>query len=192
MDNETYHDNREIWKPIPGFEGEYEVSSRGRVRSLDRVKTYLGRRGGRPMDISIPLRGKEIKGVIDRGYVNVKLGIGSGAHYHVGIHRLICMAFHGPCPDGMQAAHINGDRMDNRPENLIWATPSENCKHRAGHGTTIMGELSPNAKLTNEHVLAARDLSSAGWSPQRIADIFGVRGSTIARILRGTGWKHVI
>lgn len=114
----------ETWMPVVGYEGLYEVSDLGRVRSLDR-KDPLGRR----------LRGKMLKlRAHPRGYMQTTL-TRDGVCVTKKIHRLVLEAFVGPCPSGMEACHDNGIRDDNRPSNLRWDTPRANAADRIAHGT---------------------------------------------------------
>lgn len=119
----------EEWRPVPGFEGKYEVSDHGRVKSLDRLYTdSLGRtyaRRGR----MLALRSEK-----KTGYKVCDLTVGSG-HKTSRVHRLVLAAFVGPCPDGMLACHNNGDPSDNRLANLRWDTQSENMYDKRKHGT---------------------------------------------------------
>jgi len=180
--------DNETWRAVPGYEGLYEVSSLGRVKSLAREIIYQNKH--RSGTSALPVREKILKGRTEKGYTTVKL-VRDGVYYHVGVHRVVCLAFHGPVEGDIEAAHINGDKTDNTVANLVWATPAENARHRRGHGTQIMGEMAPNSKLTNEHVMAARALLSVGWSPERLANLFGVNPSTMNRIKNGEAWSHV-
>jgi hypothetical protein len=111
------HDvSAERWLPIPGFEGRYEVSDHGLVRSLDRVQVNrLGRRRFWP--------GQMLKiQMTPNGYSKVCLG---GVNWRL-VHRLVLTAFVGPCPDGMECLHGNDVRTDNRLANLSWGTHEEN------------------------------------------------------------------
>lgn len=117
----------ENWLPVVGYEGLYEVSNLGHVRSLDRVST-----GKRPRK----LRGRTLS-----------LGLGSNGNYRIvglcregqsvshSVHRLVCEAFHGP-PGGLHTRHLNGDGHDNRAENLAWGTVVENMADKRTHGTS--------------------------------------------------------
>ena len=102
-------DGEEKWQPIVGYPG-YEVSDFGRVRSL--------KNGGR-----ILAQTKNHK-----GYLRVKL-TKNGISTQFLVHRLVGWAFNSGFRDGMQINHLNGDKSDNRPENLEWCTPSENLQH---------------------------------------------------------------
>ena len=115
---------REVeWRPIPGWEGHYEVSVNGEVRSLDRVTT----KGQR-------LRGKlKAPNVMPNGYLLVGLYRGRQRSADT-IHRLVMVAFQGPCPAGYEVCHRNGKRDDNRLANLYYGTRSQNNYDRVRHG----------------------------------------------------------
>lgn len=113
----------EKWRAVPGFEGRYEVSTLGRVRSLDRFDS-IGRR----------VTGRIMKPTTDRdGYANVDLRNGYGRR-SAQVHRLVLEAFVGPCPAKMQCCHGNGNPADNRLVNLRWGTSKENMRDRSLHG----------------------------------------------------------
>ena len=99
----------EVW--LVANTGRHLVSNLGRVWSV-----HWGRlMGGAPNE---------------RGYHVVVLG-----KVHVKVHRLVLETFVGPCPDGMECLHINGDPGDNRVENLRWGTHAENMQDSLAHGT---------------------------------------------------------
>lgn len=111
----------ENWKPIDGFEGSYEVSDLGRVRSLDREVTMLSR-WGKP--VTKRLRGRLLSlHKNPKGYPFVFLGGGNIRP----VHRLVAHAF---VPgEGPVVNHLNGIRDDNRAVNLEWTTVSGNNLH---------------------------------------------------------------
>lgn len=117
----------EIWKPIPGFEGSYEVSDHGRVRSLDRISERSDGKAQR-------FRGKIIVPYAQSsGHLNVHLWkYGKRSSHRV--HRLVLQAFVGPCPDNMECRHLNDIPNDNRLENLVWGTSSENSRDCVNNG----------------------------------------------------------
>ncbi|MGP9622564.1 NUMOD4 motif-containing HNH endonuclease [Corynebacterium sp. AOP34-AQ2-28] len=117
----------ERWLPVTGYGGIYEVSDQGRVRSLSRVVST--RKGDRRY------RGKTLAPKSNRhGYPLVVLADG-GVLRSKRVHRLVLEAFVGPCPEGMEACHNNGDRGDPRLANLRWDSASENQRDRRRHGT---------------------------------------------------------
>lgn len=117
-------DRDEKWLPIPGYEGIYEVSDLGRVRSLDRINAKNAFQKGKPKKPTVG----------SHGYLLVYLyKFGKGTTRSV--HSLVLETFKGPAPKGYQGCHWNGDRADARLENLRWATPSENEYDKQRHGT---------------------------------------------------------
>lgn len=113
----------ELWEPVAGYEGFYEVSDQGNVRGVDRIDS-AGRRW----------KGRTLKPKTHRnGYLCVHLWReGSGRMHYV--HRLVLTAFRGSSDD-MQACHNDGDCTNNRLSNLRWDTASENAYDRVRHGT---------------------------------------------------------
>lgn len=116
--------SEEQWRPVAGQDG-YEVSDQGRVRSLTRT---ILRSNGSPLT----LRGKTLRPWPDgKGYSSVYLGRGN-AHR---IHRLVLEAFLGPCREGLEARHRDGDRTNPALVNLAYGTRSENSHDKRAHGT---------------------------------------------------------
>lgn len=105
----------EVWKPLPGYEGWYEISSKGRVK---RVAPGCGTRVGKILKNRITKDGYAYVIVNRRGEAK-DLRIG----------RLVCEAFNGPCPEGKQCNHKDGVKLNDTPTNLEWVTPSENITH---------------------------------------------------------------
>lgn len=149
----------ERWVPVPS-DPAYEVSSLGRVRHGDRImKQSLHRavRGYRACSIK-----------------------GRARHVHV----LVAAAFIGPRPAGMQIRHLDGDRENNRAENLAYGTPAENARDRLSHGTN-------GRKLTEDEVRTIRQRRDAGETLSRIASSYGVTHQLISAITRGDRWAAV-
>jgi hypothetical protein len=143
----------EAWLPVPGYEGVYEVSDLGRVRSVDRTVTG---RAGSPR----PLRGKILRPYMSRGYEIIQLARFGRREYRP-VHRLVLLAYVGPPPLGHEACHGDGDRVNNRLANLRWGTKSENMQDKLLHGTNyalnkthcLRGHLLeyPNLSRSSEH-----------------------------------------
>lgn len=117
----------ENWKPIPGYEGCYEVSDQGRVRSLGRTIFY---RDGRTKTIRERILKPNNTG---KGYKNVSLWKDHKVQVKL-IHALVTEAFIGPRPEGLEVCHNNGNPGDNRLENLRYDTRSANALDRTKHG----------------------------------------------------------
>lgn len=116
-----------------------------------------------------------------------------GRGHSVPVYRLVCRAWHGPKPDGMQVAHWDGNKLNSRPDNLRWATQAENEADKIRHGTAtfIVSSLHPNAKLTVENVRDIRALLLAGVKTSDIATEFGVAPSAVRRIRSGETWHNL-
>ena len=158
----------EEWVP---FWYRYEVSNLGRVRHM------------KFMCVLATFRSKT------SGYEEVILRDNRRVQRHVQIHRAVLVAFRGPPPEDCEARHLNGDRSDNRLENLVWGTRSENTQDKWAHGVMHAGEKVPWAKLTNE---AVREIRRSSESQRALARRFGVAQTTIGRAKRGEGWRHVV
>ena len=110
---------KEVWRGVKGYEGLYQVSSDGRVKSLER--TYIDKIGRERY-----VKERILKPVIDRyGYLLVSLYAGGKQKNHT-VHRLVCEAFHENPDYKPQVNHINEIKTDNRASNLEWATAREN------------------------------------------------------------------
>src|SRR5204863_5764826 len=129
----------ERWLAIPGYEGLYEVSDWGHVRRL----TF--RNGNANKVYPIPRILKGSKNAL--GYVQLYLSK-NGVVKHQFVHRLVLLAFRGPAPSGMIAAHGNGIPGDDRLENLRWATWEENAADMLLHGTDQNGARNHEAVLS--------------------------------------------
>lgn len=167
----------EEWRPC--FGGFYAVSNLGRVR---REVAAVNTRPGRIM--------KPHVGKVGYLVVGLKDGTQRKTAY---IHRLVADAFLGPCPEGMQVNHINGDKTDARLENIEYVTPSENIKHSYDTGLkrSCFGEASGRAKVTSADVVVIRDLAATGLTPRQIGQRFGIGKRTTWAIIARRTWRHV-
>ena len=111
---------KEIWKDIQGYEGLYQVSSLGRVKSLEKKITTYGTRSYTVKERILASGGKR--------YPHVKLYKDGKAKYP-NIHRLVALAFIENANPNLFVNHINGIKNDNNVNNLEWVTPSENQIH---------------------------------------------------------------
>lgn len=158
----------EIWKPVVGFEGIYEVSNHGQIRSL---KT-----------------GKIKKITIDKSTNRPFLNLWkNNKQFVVRVHKLVLEAFVGKCPEGLECCHNDGNSFNNHIDNLRWDTHQSNIHDRIKHGTSNRGERCGTAKLTLEQVRAIRKDTRL---QKEIAAQYGVTQNTISRIKNGIRWKH--
>lgn len=171
----------EVWRPIPGYDGWYEVSNLGGVRSW-RPRGGVGR-AAEPRTLAPAVSGT--------GYLRVHLTPLQGRPHKRNVHSLVTEAFLGPRPGDMQVAHLNGIRTDPRIENLAYKTAAGNAADRTLHGTQQRGEKAYSAKLTEADIRSIRLLRSAGMLQRDLAEFFSVSRCEISQILAGKLWKHV-
>lgn len=107
------------------------------------------------------------------------------------VHGLVLLAFVGPCPDGLQCRHLDGNPANNHVSNLAWGTRIENAQDTVLHGTAIRGEKSPNAKLKPDDVLEIRRRRANGDTLADIAYDYDISSTIVSLIVRRLAWKNV-
>ena len=166
----TYSD--EQWRAIPGWEGTYEVSNLGRVRSVDRVVHFSD---GRVRRYPATLRAAHTDGF---GYLKVTLK-GSGRNVRMLVHQAVALAWIGPRPDGLEVCHYDGDKANNRAANLRYDTRAANHADAVRHGTARRPR-----KLSDEAVAAIR--AARGTVPgTELAERYGTSKTHVCNIQRG-------
>jgi hypothetical protein len=183
----------EEWRPVGGYEGLYEVSDHGRVRSVDRLRTQAIARGlDRSRTVTRLMRGKILKPTKIKagGYLRVCLSDGARKPRGRKVHQLVTAAFIGACPAGMIPLHGDGNPENNRRDNLRYGTHAENVADAKAHGTFIIGGERRQAKLDETSASAIKALIGHR-SRAAIAKAFGVSTAAIDRIREGENWKHV-
>jgi len=167
----------EIWKPVINYEGLYEISNYGKVKSFKNNKGNY--------------REKILKLGKDKyGYMQIRL-CKNGKHRYFKVHRLVLEAFVGPCPPGMEGCHNDGSRDNNFVGNLRWDTRKNNERDKIKHGTYQRGSKAGNAKLNDLKVRIIRRLLEDGYFTQReIAKIFNVSQVEIHYFARNKTWKN--
>lgn len=163
----------EEWRDIRGYEGRYQVSSLGRVRSLTRPGC----------------KGRVLRPTPNgHGYLAVSLSSPSGRGSK-NVHRLVAVAFLGPRPHGMEVCHGPGGQHDNRLSNLRYDTPTGNAADRLAAGTYRRGGEHHSAKLTEEQVREIRatpDIPGTEWARR-----LGIPQPTISAARTGRTWRHL-
>lgn len=165
----------EVWR-IVADAPDYAVSSLGRVRrETDGHITEAGR-------IVAPSWAAG-------GYHRVTLRLADGRRQVRTVHKLVCVAFHGPPPfKGAQVAHRDGTRTNNREGNLSWKTAKGNAADRQLHGRTVRGE---KHHLTHLDADAVRAIRQSPLSCRDCGVQFGVSKATVSRIRRKIWWGHI-
>lgn len=149
MSHDTSLEN-ERWLPVVGYEGLYEVSDHGRVRGLHRIVPYAVHREKR-------IQGRILKFSAKKsGHLNAYLWKGNKQNT-CRVHRLVLEAFVGPCPEGMECCHNDGNPANNMVGNLRWDTTVGNMLDKAGHGT--------NHQLNKTHCPRGHNLEGANLVP---------------------------
>lgn len=184
----------ERWLPVVDYEGLYDVSDLGRVRSLPR--------NGTPGQI---LRQSTVTG---KPYIKVNLSRG-GVTRTPRVHVLVARAFLGPCPDGHEVCHGPEGPQDNRLVNLSYGTHAKNmgpdrwrdgmaratartsARASRNRNSGNVGNRNARAKLNDEIVLEIRARVAGGESKHSLARRFGVDRATIRSAVKGATWKHV-
>ena len=173
----------EVWKDIPGFEGRYQVSNLGRIKSLD----YKAR--AKNGNFTRPVKGRILKQGWNGFYFHVRLG----ATKTQLVHRIVATVFcknpdKKPCVD-----HLDSDPKNNHCKNLEWVTSKENNQRIFKRGS--IGSARPASKLTEKDVRHIR--SEYFYNDQnpkikeKLSKGYGVHIATIGRIVNYYGWNHV-
>lgn len=179
----------EEWKDIQGYEGSYQASTKGRIRSLDRIVTQLS--GSSRVKVSYPVKGKILSLLnTPKGYKHVCLSF----QKRLLVHALILKTFTKMQSNGLVCRHLNGDPADNRLENLCWGTLEENWEDRKKHGRTnsVCGEDHCCSILTELQVIKIRhDHKNGVKTAKELAAQYGLHVTTIRQIAKRLRWKHV-
>jgi len=175
----------EIWKRIDGHDNSFEISSCGKVRSLDRMVKYSD---GRERFYA----GRELRLQADkRGYMTVDI-FKDGKRKNEKVHRLVAKSF----VDGFSEIkntvnHVDGDKKNNSYENLEWCSAKENAKHAKETGLMKSCDKHYKSKFTNEEVLKIRRECEGGRKQRSVAREYGVCETTIHQIVKGKTYKFV-
>lgn len=175
------------WRDVPGYEGNYQVSNLGEVLS---VRRRVRNRNG-----YFWTKGKMLKPTrVTSGHLMVGLyTTGIYKATWASVHRLVLLAFVGPCPDGMEACHFPDiDKTNNRLDNLRWDTHKANVQDSIIQGAHCRGERGGNAKLKEEDIPFIRAMNDGVYGRMsEVARSFGVNAATIRDIWVGKTWRHV-
>lgn len=167
----------ERWLPIEGYQGLYEISDFGRVKSLRRGKA---------------IRARILKPVVQKktGYLYITL-VQNEVKENKRINLLLLETFSPPRLSGMQSRHLDGNRANNRLDNLAWGTAKKNQEDRIAHGTKLFGENNPISKLTWSDVERIRESFLFGATLSQLCGCYPVSKTILSKIVRNEAWKRV-
>lgn len=164
--------------PVNGFPG-YFVTPEGQVWSTRRSD-----------GTSDAVAAHVLNGSPSKGYPRVTLSV-AGRCQRFFVHRIVAETFLGPCPGGLEVAHLNGNRRDSRLTNLRYVTRSENHLHKIAHGTMPMGDSHPGRSITEKIARRIGKRLEEVGSCSRVAEEFGTTAGVVSHIAMGRTWRHV-
>lgn len=171
----------EIWKPIPKFEEHYEVSSFGRIRSIDRIAVNV-------KGITRSFKGRiKAHGKHSGGYHQAKLYKGRRICHYIYVHRIVAICFIGNPPEGKNDVnHKDGDKKNNHFSNLEWVSRSENILH----SIYALDQPRNHAKLSPDQIKYAVNNYIPGTggvhrgNSKEIGEMFGVKANIVVSLVR--------
>ena len=187
MDN--YTTDEEIWKDVQEFKGVLQISSKGRVRTLDRV--CKGKNNSNKI-----VKGMLRKPTKDKqGYLKVVLTI-NGTVYCRRVHRLVAKEFISNPLNKPEVNHIDGLKDNNEVTNLEWVSASENVKHAHDNNlikpfkrNILKGHENPNSRFTESQVAEIKEMRLNGSIYRKIADKFNVSITAIHNVCKEISYK---
>lgn len=165
----------ERWKPVVGYEGRYEVSDHGRMRSLAHCARCKPNDG-----IMRPFKNH-------KGYAVVWTFRAESPRRMMKVHRAVMAAFVGPCPDGMEVNHKDADKMNPALANLEYVTPAQNVAHAKANHLYQEGAANHGALLNDEQV---REIRESSIPTGQLARQLGFAYSLIWRVRTGRGYPQ--
>jgi hypothetical protein len=174
--------NSEVWKDVKDYEGLYQVSNFGRVKSLKREwSTNKNKRCHDDIIMKICN--------LSRGYQGVPL-CKDGKTKTFKVHRLVAIAFIDNPLDKPQINHIDCDKKNNHFSNLEWVTNSENLEHAIENNlrNCARGEKQHLSKLTEKDV---KDILNSSLSTVKLGKIYNMDHTTIGDVKSKRTWRHV-
>lgn len=175
---------KEIFKPIPSWEGYYSVSNHGNVRSEQRIIKE------KTTNKSYEIPEKMLKKSLDnsgKGYYRISLSKNSKIKY-IQIHRLVCWTFLGKQEKGTEIRHIDGNCKNNNLTNLAYGTKSDNMQDAIRHGTFPLLGRRPGAKF---NINIIKQIASEKGTLTEISKKFNIKVGVIRQIKMGETWKIV-
>lgn len=171
--------DQEQWMDIPDWDGKYQISNHGRLRSI----------GGK-YSKSCPDGYVTIGSIDVLGYRTITMRRPGTRSQHR-VHTMVASAFLKKPNDGRTywVNHKDGNKLNNHISNLEWVLPKDNCAHAVRTGLfNLKGERHPMSKLCESQVLKMRDLRASGMTYSELSKSFGVSRRQASDVVRGVNW----
>lgn len=162
----------EIWKDINGFRELYQVSNLGRIRRKDSFKVL------KPLNIS-------------KGYKGVRLYETKNKAITKKIHRLVAEYFIPNSLNLPQVNHKDGNKSNNKVENLEWCSNDFNMNHAITNSLLKLGEERFNSKCNEKSLLFLQDLINYGFTIKQLSIIYCINKNSMKEIIKGRTYKHL-
>jgi hypothetical protein len=182
----------ERWKEIELRGYKMLISDRGQVRLPAKSTTFSAIRLGKPMTQTCTFKERTLKPTKTiHGYLEVKF-VHQRKTFKFLVHRLVATAFVDGAGDGMVVNHMDGNKLNNAPENLEWVTPGRNSEHAWEiKKIPIRGIQNANAKFTEQQIRHIRKALARGFPANSLAIIAGVSTAAILKIRDRKTWAHI-
>lgn len=179
----------EVWKDIPDYEGYYQVSNLGRVRSLEHKVTQAGRSGS---ICHCVYKGRILKPEVGvSGRLRVALCKNNKVKRFF-VHRLVLESFVGPCPEGKVGCHRDDNCLNNVPENLYWGTVQENIQDEIRNDKVRRGEDNGTSKITSDIAkLVKENCLTKQLKRKDFCEKYNITIWIYKHIQSNTTWKHI-
>lgn len=179
-----------MWKPVPAFQGLYEVSNTGQVRSVERTVQCKSSNG----TVSRLYKSQLLKPQLNKkGYLKIKLYRTKSDWKMFFVHRIVAAAFLDNPKNLPQVNHKDGDKCNNAASNLEWITNADNMRHAfvTGVRRNESGIAAANARLTEEQVRLVVRMRSDGKPLKEIAKLVQCTTQNVNRICSGKTWSSL-
>lgn len=182
----------EVWKEVESKGFRWLVSADGQVKTPAHESTYTRTRNGKEQTFSASFQERKLAPCAGKhGYLEVSARKNGRRVKHL-LHRLVGIAFVPGYQDDLTINHIDGNKLNNRPENLEWVSIARNTQHEWESGLVdLRGENHPGSKLTSKRVIYIRRLLAQGIPAHTLAIVSGMSPSMIAMIRDGKRWPTV-
>jgi hypothetical protein len=182
---------KELWLPVSGYEGRYEVSSCGRVRGLSRQVPHI--HGSTRTVNGRVLKTSEGRFGHNKPYTRLTVSLLKPGckRWQAPVNRLVAIAFV-PNPHQLPVVrHLDGNSLNNKAENLSWGTHKENSEDALQAGATPCGEQHFRARLTEEAARIIKATPRSAVNAKKLGERFGVHCATIRSVWTGQSWAWV-